>query len=308
MDELQGIKLLAAGQYQQAAEFFQGQLTEHHNDPIALNLLGLCHLQLGLQDQGLDEMRQAFQIEPTLTSHHINLIKALRVTNHPDEAENICNQILAIDPKHQETLLQLIRLLYNKKDFAKITQIAPQLLKLDPDNLEVLRILAQACIAYVDRKKATELLNKILTIEPRDADALMARSYLLLAKGNMEQGWSEHEARLKANSARLTASLPTPKWDGSPLNGRHLLLIHEQGLGDVIMFIRYVKLIKKKGGTITVATLPTLIPLLTCIPEIDHLTPITEGSPPIHDVWLPIMSLPFVFHTTLKTVPKKCLI
>ena len=40
------------------------------------------------------------------------------------------------------------------------------------------------------------------------------------------------------------------RWDGSPLDGRTILLVGEQGQGDMMQFIRYARLVKERGGKV----------------------------------------------------------
>jgi hypothetical protein len=97
-------------------------------------------------------------------------------------------------------------------------------------------------------------------------------------------------------------NFPQPQWDGSPLEGRTILIHAEQGLGDTIQFIRYAPLVKRRGGTVIVECQPVLSQLLAGCPGIDRL--IAQGSPlPAFDVHVPLLSLPRIFGTTLADVP-----
>jgi hypothetical protein len=74
----------------------------------------------------------------------------------------------------------------------------------------------------------------------------------------------------------------------------------EQGLGDMIQFIRYAPLVK--GGRVVVECPGTLVPLFSSCPGIDRL--VAEGDAlPEYDVHLPLLSLPHRLGTTLATVP-----
>ncbi len=93
-----------------------------------------------------------------------------------------------------------------------------------------------------------------------------------------------------------------PRWDGSSLDGRTILLHAEQGLGDTIQFIRYVQLVKERGGKVIMQCQAPLLKLIGCVPHIDVLLP-QDALPPAFDVQAPLLSLPGILHTTPATVP-----
>ena len=71
------------------------------------------------------------------------------------------------------------------------------------------------------------------------------RALTWLAEGDYERGWVEYEWRWKSQLA--APYRPTqPRWDGSPLDGKTILLHAEQGLGDTLQFIRYAPLVKAR--------------------------------------------------------------
>src|SRR5690606_35881226 len=101
------------------------------------------------------------------------------------------------------------------------------------------------------------------------------------------------------------ASLPfasQPIWDGSPLDGKTILLHAEQGLGDTIHFIRYAPLVRKRGGHVIAQIPPALVPLLENFRGVDQWVD-SSSPPPAFDVHAPLMSLPRIFKTTLETIP-----
>src|SRR3954452_18313337 len=93
-----------------------------------------------------------------------------------------------------------------------------------------------------------------------------------------------------------------PRWDGSPLEGRSILLTAEQGLGDTIQFIRYAPLVQQRGGKVLFACQKALVPLLRRCAGIDRIVAREEESPTA-DVYAPLMSLPALLGTTLATIP-----
>ncbi len=95
---------------------------------------------------------------------------------------------------------------------------------------------------------------------------------------------------------------PQPRWDGSDLAGRAILLYAEQGLGDTLQFIRYAPLVRERGGKVIVECQPQLAELLRGAAGVDQV--IAQGSAlPAFAVQVPLLSLPAIFHTTLQNIP-----
>ena len=93
-----------------------------------------------------------------------------------------------------------------------------------------------------------------------------------------------------------------PPWDGSELNGKTVLLHAEQGLGDSIQFVRYVPMVRDRGGKVVLQCQPALSRLFTGLPGIDRV--IKNGDPiPRFDAHCPLLSLPRAFGTTLDSIP-----
>ncbi len=93
-----------------------------------------------------------------------------------------------------------------------------------------------------------------------------------------------------------------PLWDGSALTGKTILVYAEQGLGDTIQFIRYLSMVKQRGGAVIFECQPSLFKLLQCVDGADQLVRSGETLPPF-DVQIPLLSLPGFFGTTLANIP-----
>jgi hypothetical protein len=124
----------------------------------------------------------------------------------------------------------------------------------------------------------------------------------LLLAGDYEQGWKAYEHRW--NFEHLAGTLPAyrqPRWQGEDLQGRTILIIGEQGLGDCIQFVRYMEPLQALGARIILQVPTALISLF----QIEGGTTIGFDQPvPDFDTWCPMMSLPAVMKTTVATIPR----
>jgi hypothetical protein len=95
---------------------------------------------------------------------------------------------------------------------------------------------------------------------------------------------------------------PQPMWDGTSLTGRTILLHAEQGLGDTILFTRFVEPVAAQAGRVILAVQKPLAALVRAIPGVTQV--LTTGDAlPDFDVHAPLGSLPMLLHATLETIP-----
>ena len=99
-------------------------------------------------------------------------------------------------------------------------------------------------------------------------------------------------------------SLIQPQWNGFPLNGRTILLITEQGFGDVMQFIRYAPVLKAQGARVIFECPEKLIKLVTGCAGVDVLIP--QGAPlPPYDVYAPLLTIPGLVGTSIDKTPNE---
>ena len=78
---------------------------------------------------------------------------------------------------------------------------------------------------------------RALRIDPSLPGAHFVRAEALLLRGEWAEGWEEYEWRFRiGGAAPLMPPTGKPQWDGSALRDGTLLLIADQGFGDVIQF------------------------------------------------------------------------
>lgn len=92
-----------------------------------------------------------------------------------------------------------------------------------------------------------------------------SRSICLIQNGRVEEGFKEYEIRNNPRFRGYTEyMLKVPLWQGEPLDGKRILVVGEQGLGDEIMFANILPDLNKAvgpEGKLYIAVEPRLIPL-----------------------------------------------
>ncbi len=142
-----------------------------------------------------------------------------------------------------------------------------------------------------------------LQLDPNLADAHLNLAQGLLRSGNFAEGWAEYEWRWQ-RKGMAEAVLDQPRWTGSPLAGRAILLRSEQGFGDLLQFVRYADLLHRQGGTVIVESPPVLASLMRSCPGVDRV--VVHGEPlGEFDVHVPLLSVPGILGTSPETIPAK---
>ena len=95
--------------------------------------------------------------------------------------------------------------------------------------------------------EAAACFEQALAIDPKDTQALWNRSLLRLLTGDYLGGWPDYEARW-AQPGKVARRFAQPRWDGSSLAGKTILVYAEQGLGDTLQFLRYLPMVTRPGA------------------------------------------------------------
>jgi len=297
--------------------------------------LGIVLREQGKLEEAEASYRQALRLKPDLAEVHSNLGNVLRDQGKLEEAEARCREALRLQPNYAGAHNNLGSVLQDQGRLEEAKAGYSEALRLKPsyaeahnnlgnvlldqgmlqeaeasyrEALRLKRVYAEAHgnlgIVLRDQGRFEEAGNcyrESIRLKPEYGEGHFNWSCLLLLQGNFALGWPEYEWRRQIKD-NLRLGLKPSTWDGSALNGQTILLQAEQGIGDTFQFVRYAPLVKKKGGRILLQCPPALAGILSGCPGIDQLVP--AGMPlPSYQVTAPLLSLPFLFKTTLETIP-----
>ena len=186
-----------------ASELFRGLIDGHPK-----NLPAMANLTLVLGDQGkyqqaVDTILRALQLENCLAVLHLHFgnIYADYLALH--EAEACYKKALLLSPFLTVAWMSLGNVLHHMR------QKGPDLLA----------------------------LRKVVAIDPKLVMGRLSLALALLMYEQFDEGWALYEARLERNRS-IHLPIGLDKWDGiTELD--ELLIVAEQGVGDVVQFMRY---------------------------------------------------------------------
>jgi hypothetical protein len=148
---------------------------------------------------------------------------------------------------------------------------------------------------YDDSKAVCE--EALKACPPSDRVSIInERGFQRLLSGDFEDGWRDWEKRPQRKEIGQNLSKVWPglvEWDGSP--DRFVLLCAEKGLGDTIMFLRYMHILQARNCKIQfLASRDSvgLVPILRNYPGVSGAYGDDDSIPCISEMWICLESLP----------------
>jgi tetratricopeptide (TPR) repeat protein len=298
-----GVALEKLGRLDEAVEAYRHAVAVREDYAEALANLGNGLSRMGQHDEACTRLRRVTELRPRDAGARKNLGNALRRAGKPTEAVTAYRMATELNPRDADAYNNLGAAL---QEAGKVAE-------------------------------AENALRGALSINPNHMDAHWNLGLALLALGRWREGWVEYEWRrhLREDLGQKRG-FPQPAWQGSPLEGMHVLVLCEQGLGDTIQFVRYVPMLAARGAKVTVECQGKLKPLLACldtssrhapravagsgsdepqlaggngtrsVPATGEVRVIARGEPlPNFDMHARLMTLPCIFGSTPEDLPSQ---
>ncbi len=265
--------------------------------------LGIILNVMGRREEAEASFRKTVEIKPDFVDAHIDLGIILNEMGRRTEAETSFLRALHLDPDSAVAYCNLGTLYDVMGRMEDAEANLRKALELKPDYVDAYNNLGNILKDIGRTDEAEANYRRALELDPDCSDAYYNLGLLLLSVGRYSEGWLYYEFRIDPRRRIIRHShFNFPRWKGELLEGKTILVYPEQGLGDYIQFARYLPMLKKMGVTrLTLVCQPALKPLLETVSGADAV--VTELPEESQDYWIPPMSLPLCFSTTLDTIP-----
>ena len=328
-----GVSLIQKGNLNEAIESFQKAIKYKPSYPEAFYYIGNIHKTLGEVNKAINSYKLAIKYKPKYPEAFNNLGLSYKAENNVDlaiscfkkainlkteysealnnlgntyrelgnfkDAINYLGQAISSKPDFAEAINNLGTAYEEEEKFKTSINYYEKAIKIKPDYPEAYFNLANSLRSEGQIKKAIRYYKHAISLKPNFPSAYKNLSLAELLSNDYESGWIHHEWRWKIkNSKKPHAEPKTKRWEGEVLKKERLLIVSEQGFGDTLQFMRYIKHIKEIGIDVSFCAQTKLHGLIKASGI--HQNPLTseEANKVSDGKWIPLMSLPKFLNIT----------
>jgi tetratricopeptide (TPR) repeat protein len=328
---------LRRGAFEDALRLLERLVERDPASADARNNLGAALQGLKRPAEAVPHLEKAVELDPKRPEIHYNLALAKQRLGRLAEARECCERALALRPDYPEannTLAVLLspndperalacfhRAIAVRPDYADahnnlgivLQQVGRydeaaasyrRALAIKPDHADAHSNLGLALRNLNRHEEAIRCFEIAQAIKPDHVDAQLGEGLVRLAVGDYAAGWNKYTWRhLTANFSHGKKRPPQPLWLGNwDIAGKTILLHGEQGLGDTVMFARYVPLVAQRGAKVVLAVQRPLTAVMATLKGPALIRGQGEPVPPF-DGFCPLPTLPLVFQTNVANIP-----
>jgi len=299
-----------SGGLAEAESAYRQALALDETSALAWCNLGICQQTRSEPAQASESFRRALDLNPCFglaLRHWVGLQESL---DWPGDAQWLLERWAGAAPDDAEIQAALGFLLLKRRfrpDLAIAHFDRALELGLNDAELHGNRGIALQDLGRIDEALAS--YEKALALEPENRSIRFHRALARLLVHDFENGWADYELRLLSED-RPKRPFPFPRWDGSGLSGRTILVHAEQGLGDEVMFASCLPDVVAQAGHCVIECHEKLAPIFrrsfptaTVHGGSQHDEPAWLSRLPPIDCCVPIGSLPLHFRRRLEDFP-----
>ncbi len=170
------------------------------------------------------------------------------------EAIKFYNKSFKLNTKNHLAIYNMGNIYLAENKFIKAIASFKKAIEVNPSNFMAYNNVGIAYKKIGNFGDALKFYRQAIEKNKEYVDAHINYSTMLLTTGKLKEGLEEYEWRKKSKSfsdyvGYQSLNLKSKTWYGENLNNKKILVIAEQGIGDLIQFARYLYLLKSKYKT-----------------------------------------------------------
>ncbi len=303
MDNLkEAYKLHLAGDYKGAENLYKQILEITPNNAEVLNLLGILNYQIKNFNEAADLILKAIKLEDNVYYYECLGSVYLNIKEF-EYAKRVFEIAAERNPKNPENHFNLAMSYKGIGEYEKAEKSYLETLKLSPNMKDANFNLANLYANYLNcSEKAVKYFKKVLELDPDDFESKYFISLNYFREKDYEKGGPFFENRLCRKSAIMSQEKTFPNlmksaklYKGEWVKDKVIYTYYEAGFGDIIMYSRYLPLLKERCKKLVFKPRSELIPLFEDNPQlgIDYLEYFTPEKEMAFDYHIPMLSIPY---------------
>lgn len=275
----------------------------------AVNNKALVLARLQRFEEAVDYSREYLKLRPDYDRAWFNLAVSLQEYGRHEESLEYYEGALRLNPNKVTCYVNMANAHKEMSNWAEAQRLLTIAEGIDPTFAETYNIRAavlkeigkpNASLAYFTRAQELDSKKHMVYEYNKGLSQLLA--------GIMPHGWASFEHRFTIlNKPKVFENYRSWQGFSEPLDGKILVVVREQGVGDFIQFCRYIPMIKQRYPTcyIKVHCDKGMEELTANIPGVDEVLKTDTEVQLSWDYWINVMSLPWVFTTSMDTIPNQ---
>jgi lipoprotein NlpI len=250
----------------QIAEIILKQLLKCDPEHLAgLQLLGLCKHRMGENAEAVEIIQTALELDPDNADNWNNLGLAYAGLNQHERAIESIEKALEINPK-QFLFKNNVALQYRAVgNYKKAVEMMRESIATN-EKPQLWLNLGGIYGEMKDIENSKACFERALELDPEYPAAHVDMAFVHHLNGDWKSGFAEYEWRFwyyPQMKFYLNSFDQTKLWNGrADINGKTVFVYAEQGSGDTIMFVRYMKHLKDRGAKVIVHVPQSLADLI----------------------------------------------
>lgn len=294
-----GRTLMRLGEHRKFDILTSESLTIAPNDPQTPNLIAAHLIELRQFEAAMPHAQKAVHMKADFAEAHNHLGLCLRHDGRLEQAIASYRRAINLNPRFLAAINNLGLALMASGNRAEAADAFRQCLALDAGAAMVHNNLGQLALQAHQPSDALAHFEMAGKLDPDYVDAEFNKFVALCHADRMELAFPFAECRFdqrrKVPVARAYGG-EMPVWDGGSLARKTIIVSAEQGLGDSLMFLRFIDRLTDMGGTVILIVQQPLVAITRA--NWPHLEVISAGAAESSrndieaDYHIPLMSLP----------------
>lgn len=240
--------------------------------------------------------KKIIKLDDKFISAYVNLGVVKKELLKYSEAHDIYEKALQLSPQNPGVYNNLGVLFKVEKEFHKAFKSTRKAIEINPNSADAHANMGAILKETNKPRWALKYFEKALSLNPLHINANVDYGITNLLLKDYKKGLPhyEHRVRMREFLPKLVGLNPAKIYKkGTDIRGKRILVFSEQGFGDTLQFVRFIKLLQARGAFVILRVrkeLKRLFKQNTIAEEI-----IIEGEEEAYDYHLPLLSILYLF-------------